>query len=151
VVASHDESEVYHEKMTATNEILLPILLFIVYFFFSIQFLSQYTTSMLSDRPKVIVDRVNTVVVIENQEVVAPSQLPITIFQERGSADPVNAVISREWLETQSLANLKAIVAELCITPIGDKRSRLVWIDAIASTTPTTPENTALAVNLCYA
>jgi hypothetical protein len=103
VVASHDESEVYHEKMTATNEILLPILLFIVYFFFSIQFLSQYTTSMLSDRPKVIVDRVNTVVVIENQEVVAPSQLPITIFQERGSTDPVNAVISREWLETQSL------------------------------------------------
>ena len=71
------------------------------------------------------------------------------MIQVKGSTDNLEAaVISRDWLETQSLANLKAIAAELCITPIGDKRAKLTWINAIASTTP---ENTVLAVNLCYA
>jgi hypothetical protein len=148
VVASHDESEFYHEKMTTINEILLPILLFIVYFFSAIQFLPQPIT--------VVKQQANPVVAIEIEapattleEAVNCSQLSIAILQGRGSAK-VNsdAVISREWLETQSLANLKAIAAELCITPIGDKRSKPTWINAIASTTLA---NTVLTVNLCYA
>ncbi len=128
-MASPDESEVYHKKMSAINEILLPVLLFVVYFSLAIQFLPQLPTAMVSDLPQVE-EQVNPVV-----EIIQANDL-------------VNAVISRDWLETQSLANLKAISAELCITPNGDKRSKLTWIDAIASTTP---ENTVLAVNLCYA
>jgi hypothetical protein len=128
-LASPDESEVYHKKMSAINEILLPVLLFVVYFSLAIQFLPQLPTVMVSDLPQVE-EQVNPVV-----EIIQANDL-------------VNAVISRDWLETQSLANLKAIAAELCITPIGDKRSKLTWIDAIASTTP---ENTVLAINLCYA
>jgi hypothetical protein len=156
VLASHDEREVYHKKMTAINEIFLPVLLFVVYFFIAIQFLPQPIT--------VVRQQANPVVAILFQrgyaneteapattleEVVDCSQLSIAILQGRGSAK-VNsdAVISRDWLETQSLANLKAIAAELCITPIGDKRSKPTWINAIASTTP---ENTVLAVNFCYA
>jgi hypothetical protein len=148
VVASHDEREFYHKKMTAINEIFLPVLLFVVYFFIAIQFLPQPIT--------VVRQQANPVVAIETEapattleEVVDCSQLSIAILQESDSAK-VNsdAVISRDWLETQSLANLKAIAAELCITPIADKRSKLTWINAIVTTTP---ENTVLAVNLCYA
>jgi hypothetical protein len=129
-LASPDESEVYHKKMSAINEILLPVLLFVVYFSLAIQFLTQLPTAMVSDLPQVIEEQVNPVV-----EIIQTNDL-------------VNAVISRDRLETQSLANLKAIAAELCIIPFGDKRSKLTWIDAIASTTP---ETTVLAVNLCYA
>lgn len=121
--------------MSAINETLLPALLFVVYFSLAIQFLQQQPpTATLSDRSKAIEEQVNPVVEI------IQARVPVN--------DPVNAVISRDWLETQSLANLKAIASELCITPIGDKRSKLAWIDAIASTTP---ENTVIAVNLCYA
>jgi hypothetical protein len=135
VVASLDEREVHHKKMTAINEILLPVLLFVIYFSLVLQFLQQQPpTATLSDRPKAIEEQVNPVV---------------EIIQSRVSVnDPVNAVVSRDWLETQSLANLKAIASELCITPTGDKRSKVTWINAIASTTP---ENTVLAINLCYA
>jgi hypothetical protein len=156
VLASHDEREVYHKKMTAINEIFLPVLLFVVYFFIAIQFLPQPIT--------VVRQQANPVVAIETEapattleEVVDCSQLSIVILQGRGYFDDAqyksakvnsDAVISRDWLETQSLANLKAIAAELCITPIGDKRSKLTWINAIASTTP---ENTVLALNFCYA
>jgi hypothetical protein len=116
--------------MSAINEILLPVLLFVVYFSLAIQFLQQQPpTAMVSNLPQVE-EQVNPVV-----EIIQANDL-------------VNAVINCDWLETQSLANLKAIAAELCITPIGDKRSKLTWIDAIASTTP---ENTVIAVNLCYA
>jgi hypothetical protein len=134
--------------MSAINETFLPALLFVVYFFLAIQFLPQPAT--------VVKQQANPVVAIEIEapattleEAIDCSQLSIAILPERGSAN-VNsdALISRDWLETQSLANLKAIAAELCITPLGDKRSKLTWIDAIASTTP---ENTVLAVNLCYA
>ena len=135
MVASLDEREVHHKKMTAINEILLPVLLFVIYFSLAIQFLQQQPpTATLSDRPKAIEEQVNPVV---------------EIIQSRVSVnEPVNAVVSRDWLETQSLANLKAIASELCITPTGDKRSKVTWINAIASTTP---ENTVLAINLCYA
>ncbi len=135
MVASLDEREVHHKKMTAINEILLPVLLFVIYFSLVLQFLQQQPpTATLSDRPKAIEEQVNPVV---------------EIIQSRVSVnDPVNAVVSRDWLETQSLANLKAIASELCITPTGDKRSKVTWINAIASTTP---ENTVLAINLCYA
>ena len=135
MVASLDEREVHHKKMTAINEILLPVLLFVIFFSLVLQFLQQQPpTATLSDRPKAIEEQVNPVV---------------EIIQSRVSVnDPVNAVVSRDWLETQSLANLKAIASELCITPTGDKRSKVTWINAIASTTP---ENTVLAINLCYA
>lgn len=135
MVASLDERKVHHKKMTAINEILLPVLLFVIYFSLVLQFLQQQPpTATLSDRPKAIEEQVNPVV---------------EIIQSRVSVnDPVNAVVSRDWLETQSLANLKAIASELCITPTGDKRSKVTWINAIASTTP---ENTVLAINLCYA
>ena len=134
MVASLDEREVHHKKMTAINEILLPVLLFVIYFSLAIQFLQQPPTATISDRPNAIEKQVNPVVEI------IQARVPVN--------DIVNAVMSRDWLETQSLANLKAIAAELCINPIGDKRSKLTWIDAIASTTP---ENTVLAVNLCFA
>jgi hypothetical protein len=121
--------------MTAINEILLPVLLFVIYFSLAIQFLPQQPpTATISDRPNAIEEQVNPVVEI------IQARVPVN--------DIVNAVMSRDWLETQSLANLKAIASELCITPIGDKRSKLTWINAIASTTP---ETTVLAVNLCYA
>jgi hypothetical protein len=135
VVASLDEREVHHKKMTAINEILLPVLLFVIYFSLAIQFLQQQPpTATISDRPNAIEEQVNPVVEI------IQARVPVN--------DIVNAVMSRDWLETQSLANLKAIAAELCINPIGDKRSKLTWINAIASITP---ENTVLAVNLCFA
>ena len=135
MVASLDEREVHHKKMTAINEIILPVLLFVIYFSLAIQFLQQQPpTATISDRPNAIEEQVNLVLEI------IQSRVPVN--------DIVNAVISRDWLETQSLVNLKAIAAELCITPIGDKRLKLTWIDAIASTTP---ENTVLAVNLCFA
>jgi hypothetical protein len=134
--------------MTTINEILLPVLLFAVYFFIAIQLFPQPAT--------VVKQQANPVVAIEIkspattlEEAVDCSQLSIAILKGRGTASAnSHAVISRDWLETQSLANLKAIASELCINPIGDKRSKLAWIDAIASTTP---ENTVLAVNLCYA
>jgi hypothetical protein len=135
VVASLDECEVHHKKMTAINEILLPVLLFAVYFSLAIQFLQQQPpTATISDRSNAIEEQVNPVVEI------IQAKVPVN--------DIVNAVISRDWLETQSLANLKAIAAELCINPIGDKRAKSTWIDAISSTTP---KNNVLAINLCYA
>ena len=156
MVASHNEREVYHKKMTAINEIISPALLFVAYFFIAIQFLPQPAT--------VIKQPANPVVAILFQrgyaneteapattleEAVDCSQLPMTIFQRRGFTKATSdAVISPDWLETQSLANLKAIAAELCIIPIGDKRSKLTWINAIAVSTP---ENTVLALNLCSA
>ena len=125
-MASPDKCEVYQDKMSIINETLLPILLFVVYFILAIQFFPQHST--------VLEDRVNSIV---------------EMIQVKGSTKDLEAaVISRDWLETQSLANLKAIAAELCITPLSDKRSKFTWINAIASTTP---ENTVLAVNLCYA
>ena len=157
MLASHDEREVYHKKMTAINEIFLPVLLFVVYFFIAIQFLPQPITVVRQQaNPVVAIAARGRACAIEIEapvttleEAVDCSQLSIAILQERDSAK-VNsdAVISRDWLETQSLANLKAIAAELCITPIGDKRSKPTWINAIVTTTP---ENTVLAVNLCYA
>ena len=135
MVASLDEREIHYKKMTAINEILLPVLLFVIYFSLAIQFLQQQPpTATISDRPNAIEEQVNPVVEI------IQARVPVN--------DIVNAVMSRDWLETQSLANLKAIASELCITPTGDKRSKLTWINAIASTTP---ENTVLAINLCYA
>jgi hypothetical protein len=122
------------KKMSAIDQTLLPALLFIVYFFLTIQFLPQSSTATISDRPTIVEEQANRIV---------------EIIEVRASTNDLEAaVISRDCLETQSLANLKAIAAELCITPIGDKRSKLTWINAIASTTP---ENTVLALNLCYA
>ena len=120
--------------MSDTNQILLPVLLFVVYFILAIQFLPQPSTAIVSERPKVIKEQVNPIVEI--------------IQGKASTKDLEAAVISREWLETQSLANLKAIASELCITPIGDKRAKSTWINAIASSNP---KNTVLAVNLCYA
>ena len=120
--------------MSAINQALFPLLLFIAYFLIAIQFLPQPSTSMVYDRIKIVEER--------------STPLIETIQGNDLTNDLAAAVICREWLQTQSLANLKAISAELCITPVGDKRSKLTWIDAIASTTP---ENTVLAVNLCYA
>ncbi len=122
------------KKMSAIDQTLLPALLFIVYFFLTIQFLPQSSTATISDRPKIVEEQANRIV---------------EIIEVRASTNDLEAaVISRDWLETQSLANLKAIASELCIIPIGDKRSKLTWINAIVTTTP---ENTVLAVNLCYA
>ncbi len=155
MLASPDESEVYHKKMSAINEILLPVLLFAIYFFIAIQFLPQPATVKQPANPVMAIlfqrgyANETEAPATTLEEAVNCSQLSIAILQKRDSAK-VNsdAVISRDWLETQSLANLKAIAAELCITPIGDKRSKLTWINAIVTTTP---ENTVLAVNLCYA
>ncbi len=120
--------------MTTINEIILPVLLFIAYFFAAIQFLPQPSTLIVSDPLKIIEEQANSIV-------------EITHFKGFTN-DLETAVMSRDRLETQSLANLKAIASELCITPIGDKRLKSTWIDAIASTTP---ENSVLAVNICYA
>ncbi len=136
------------EKMSAINETFLPVFLFVVYFFIAVQFLPQSTT--------VVKEQVYPVVEIEIkaptqtlEEAVDCSQLSVAIIQERSFDNARgDAAISRDWLETQSLANLKAIAAELCIIPIGDKRSKSTWINAISSTTP---KNTVLAINLCYA
>ena len=88
--------------MTAINEILLPVLLFVIYFSLAIQFLQQQPpTATISDRPNAIEEQVNPVLEI------IQARVPVN--------DPVNAVMSRDRLETQSLANLKAIAAELCI------------------------------------
>ncbi len=143
--------------MSAINEILLPVLLFAIYFFIAIQFLPQPITVVKQQaNPVIAIAARGRACAIETEapattleEAVDCSQLSIAILQGRGSAK-VNsdAVISRDWLETQSLANLKAIASELCIIPIGDKRSKPTWINAIVTTTP---ENTVLAVNLCYA
>jgi hypothetical protein len=122
------------KKMSAIDQTLLPALLFIVYFFLTIQFLPQSSTATISDRPTIVEEQANRIVEI--------------IEVKASTNDLEAAVISRDWLETQSLANLKAIAAELCITPIGDKRSKPTWINAIVTTTP---ENTVLALNLCYA
>jgi hypothetical protein len=112
--------------MSTIDQILFPILLFVVYSILAIQFLPQHSTV-----PK---DPVNSIEDIVSTE---------------GSDRALKAtVISRDWLRTQSLANLKSIAAELCIIPVGDKRSKSTWIDAIAVSTP---ENTVLTVNLCYA
>jgi hypothetical protein len=122
------------KKMSAIDQTLLPALLFLVYFFLTIQFLPQSSTATISDRPTIVEEQANRIV---------------EISEVKASTNDLEApVISRDWLETQSLANLKAIAAELCITPIGDKRSKLTWINAIVTTTP---ENTVLAVNICYA
>ena len=146
--ASHDECEVYHKKMTTINEILLPVLLFLIYFFIAIHFLPQPVTIVRQyANPLKAIEIESPATTLE--EAVDCNQLSIAILKGRGTARAnSHAVISRDRLETQSLANLKAIASELCITPTGDKRSKLTWINAIASTTP---ENTVLAVNLCYA
>lgn len=117
MLASHDEREVYHKKMTAINEIFLPVLLFVVYFFIAIQFLPQPITVVKQQaNPVIAIAARGRACAIEIEapattleEVVDCSQLSIAILQGRGSAK-VNsdAVISRDWLETQSLANLKA-------------------------------------------
>lgn len=109
--------------MSTIDEIIFPVFLFIIYFFCAIRFFSP---------------------VLEQQA------NPIEeIIQLESSTDNLQAaVISRDWLYTQSLANLKAFAAELCITPLGDKRSKLTWINAISSTNP---KNTVLPLNLCYA
>ena len=95
MIASLDEREVHHKKMTAINEILLPVLLFVIYFSLAIQFLQQQPpTATISDRPNAIEEQVNPVLEI------IQARVPVN--------DPVNAVMSRDRLETQSLANLKA-------------------------------------------
>ena len=127
------QSETSHKtkKMSAIDEILFPILLFIVYLWFALQFLGEET------------------VVISQRKGYANDKPVTTVESASSDREPAQPVaIEREWLENQSLVNLKAIAAELCITPTGDKRSKLTWINAIASATPTT---TVLAIDLCFA
>lgn len=112
--------------MSTIDEILFPILLFVVYFIFALQVLPQHST--------VLEERVTPIAEI--------------VRVQDSTNDLAATVISRDWLITQPLANLKAIASELYITPIGDKRSKSTWIDAIAVSTP---EYTASPVNLCYA
>jgi hypothetical protein len=50
--------------MSDTNQILLPVLLFVVYFLLAIQFLPQPSTAIVSDRLKVIKEQANPIVEI---------------------------------------------------------------------------------------
>jgi hypothetical protein len=108
--------------MSAIDEILFPVLLFIVYFWFALQFLG-----------------------VESVAIDEPVAVEADSIDLKHSQPPA---IEREWLETQSLANLKAIAAELCIIPVGDKRSKINWINAIAAASHTT---TVLEIDLCFA
>ncbi len=117
------------KKMSTINEILFPIFLFIVYLWIALQFLA-----------------VESVAIDE----------PVTIEIDSIEREYSQSGLSREWLETQSLANLKAIGSELCITVTGDKRSKINWINAIVSNTPTTTVLAKLAchlstIDLCFA
>jgi hypothetical protein len=42
--------------------------------------------------------------------------------------------LDREWLQTRSLKDLKAIASQLDIMPTGNKSYRSTWIEAIIST-----------------
>ena len=117
--------------MSTIDEILLPVLLFVLYFTLATQFQFIPTEATTIQESSTIGEPVTLV-------------QPMTI----DSGDFQSPVVSREWLKTQSLANLKAIASESFVTVTGDKRLKASWVDAISLTTP---ENTVLAVNVCYA
>ena len=107
--------------MSAIDEILFPVLLFIVYLWFALQFLT-----------------------VESVAIDKPATVKTDLINLKHS----QSGMSREWLETQSLTNLRAIASELYITPLGDKRLKINWINTIAHTTLTT---TVLAIDMCFA
>jgi hypothetical protein len=106
--------------MSVINEILFPVSLFIVYFVFAAQFIMPAAS----------------IAIVE----------PVAVEASSDSGYALIPTIEREWLETQSLANLKAIASELAISIIGDKRSKINWINEIAAASPTT---TVLTLDPC--
>ena len=127
--------------VSTIDEILFPVLLFIFYFTLATQFLFLPTEARNIKASSTIKEPVTLVQPVTIDE-------PIAVKDSIDSGDFQSPVVSREWLKTQSLANLKAIASESFITVTGDKRLKASWIDAISLTTP---ENTVLAVNICYA
>jgi hypothetical protein len=71
------------------------------------------------------------------------SQNTLTGFQMPVISEP-------EQVNTNdSTSNLKAIAAELCVIPTGDKRLKGNWVQSIASANP--GNNTILSTNFCFA
>ena len=127
--------------VSTIDEILFPVLLFIFYFTLATQFRFLPTEARTIKASSTIGKPVTLVQPVTNDEQIA-------VRDSIDSGDFQSPVVSREWLKTQSLANLKAIASESFITVTGDKRLKASWVDAISLTTP---ENTVLAVNICYA
>jgi hypothetical protein len=109
--------------MSAIDEILFPHFLVIFYFLVATWLLdnSRAIESTISiTEPKQLVistDRIDSNVTIDNPKKIVT----------------IDTTFSLEWLESQSLINLKAIASELCIVP-RDRRSKRSWIDAIIAT-----------------
>lgn len=99
--------------MTAIDRILLPFALFIIYYSIASWCLDQSSTPLPEDFSTSI------------QSSATNSELEIT-------TQP-NLPISREWLETQSHRDLKAIAIELSLELITDKRFKNNYIEAILS------------------
>jgi hypothetical protein len=115
--------------MDAFNTVFFPIVLFVAYFLVAIQFLPQQN--------------------ISSQDTLTGFQMPDISEPEQVNINDSTSNINLFWLETQSLANLKAIAAELCVFPNGDKRLKANWIQSIASANP--GNNTVLSTNFCFA
>lgn len=127
--------------ISTLDEILFPVLLFIFYFTLATQFLFLPTEARNIKASSTIGEPVTLVKPMTNDR-------PIAVKDSIDSGDFQSPVVSREWLKTQSLANLKAISSESFVTVTGDKRLKASWVDAISSTIPA---NTVLSVNICYA
>jgi hypothetical protein len=115
--------------MDTFNTVLFPIVLFVAYFLVAIQFLPQQN--------------------ISSQDILTGFQIPVIRESEQINVDDSTSNIDRNWLENQSLANLKAIAAELYVIPTGDKRLKANWVQSIASANP--GNNTVLSTNFCFA
>ena len=140
--------------MSNINEILLPIFLFVVYFMFASQFQFVPTEAgkdYANNEPENIPI---TIPIDEPRNIAEPTaDEPITVEEsidlgQPQIVDPWSAFGNRQWLETQSLANLKAIAAELCITVTNDRRWKGSWINAIASAAPS---NTVITLDPSFA
>jgi hypothetical protein len=109
--------------MSAIDEILFPHFLVIFYFLVATWLLDNskaIESTIAITEPKQLVistDEIDSNVTIDNPKKIVA----------------IDTTFSLEWLESQSLTNLKAIAGELCIVP-RDRRSKRSWINAIIAT-----------------
>ena len=109
--------------MSAIDEILFPHFIVIFYFLVATWLLDNskaIESTIAITEPKQLVistDEIDSNVTIDNPKKIVA----------------IDTTFSLEWLESQSLTNLKAIASELCIVP-RDRRSKRSWIDAIIAT-----------------
>jgi hypothetical protein len=108
--------------MSAIDEILFPHFLVIFYFL---------VATWLLDNSKAIE---STIAITEpKQLVISTDEIDSNVTIDKPKKIVAIDTFSLEWLESQSLTNLKAIAGELCIVP-RDRRSKRSWIDAIIAT-----------------